>query len=683
MSVLNRKMFRKVAKLAHGGNPNIDHNTGLPLIPTLAGGMNAVDTSIYQTNKYMQEDPAPVTTSNQMQGIVAGLNEFQPIANQFAQELFPEKTAEEYAEEAKLLYTTDYGAEKASIEAQKEADVASSLINFGARLLTGRGKALDVLGQAVQQTLPEFSAARRVTRKEEQEVRTAEKAVEAQRKTYALTKAEEDKVARANIMSQAMFSNLGFFQELAKQKNKNDLDLSTTFKLVTDRATNLNTEITLEAYLKDLELPEDQRKYSVAKDYTEPFIAYDKIVGENKFFTTYEEFAVANAAEPTRYGDKKDFRASEWKKVINLYTGNVEFVESEKLNPSVHVPADSVDYIEVMDTKNNNKLIYHPKNMPLDTDRYVPKQEPVNLFKDFVMGSFTHPATGEYGNWQMKELKDGTYLIPSLNSDGDIILQANGQPVWTTIGTGLGDLTVNQKVAMTAEDVLPRKALTEMFASIQLYDRNINSIDRVISNLLEDPSLAGFPGLLQDLKQRGLGMMADLFAAEDQIALFQETVKDVKNSFADGLIETAEDSGEFTDINAIFDPNDPASQQFWGDFKPELAENRVRVNGIAYALARARKDSGRLNLDDIARAYESLKVTGLIDSKSIISALATVREELRLANNDLKVLYKMNKGEFPDGYVTSGEINPSNVPKVAFDSETNTYTDITFPGEIK
>jgi len=185
------------------------------------------------------------------------------------------------------------------------------------------------------------------------------------------------------------------------------------------------------------------------------------------------------------------------------------------------------------------------------------------------------------------------------------------------------------------------------------------------------------------LKQRGLGMMTDLFAAEDQLALFQETIKDVKNSFKDGLIETAEGSGEFTDINAIFDPNDPASQQFWGDFKPELAENRVRVNGIAYALARARKDSGRLNLDDIARAYESLKVTGLIDSKSIISALATVREELRLANNDLKVLYKMNKGEFPDGYVTSGEINPSNVPKVAFDSETNTYTDITFPGEIK
>ena len=115
MSVLNRKMFQKVAKLKHGGNPYIDHETGQQIssMTSLAGGMNPVDTSIYQTSQYMQSDPAPAPTmSNQMQGIVAGLNEFQPIANQFAQELFPEKTAEEYAKEAALLYQTDYGAER-------------------------------------------------------------------------------------------------------------------------------------------------------------------------------------------------------------------------------------------------------------------------------------------------------------------------------------------------------------------------------------------------------------------------------------------------------------------------------------------------------------------------------------------------------------------------------------------
>jgi hypothetical protein len=684
MSVLNRKMFQKVAKLKHGGNPYIDHETGQQIssMTSLAGGMNPVDTSIYQTSQYMQSDPAPAPTmSNQMQGIVAGLNEFQPIANQFAQELFPEKTAEEYAKEAALLYQTDYGAERAAIETQKEADVASSLINFGARLLTGRGKALDVLGQAVQQTLPEFSAARRTTRKEEAAVTTAEKAIEAQRRTYALTKEQEDKVARANIMSQAMFNNLGFFQELEKQKKSNQLSLDSTFKLVTDNATNLNTEITLGAYLKDLELPEEKRKFSVAKDYAQPFIAYDNILKENKFFTTYEEFAVANNQDPTRYGDKQDFRAKDWKKVINLDTGKTEYVENEKLNPNKQVPIDSFDYIQVQDKK-TKQLIYHNKNIPIDTTKYEPKQEPVNLFKDFVMGSFTHPATGEYGNWQMKEMKDGSYQIPSLDSDGNVILQANGQPVWTTIGTGLKDLTVNDKVSMTAEDVLPRKALTEMFGTIQLYDRNINSIDKVIQTLIEDRSLAGLPGLLQDIKQRGLGMIADMFAAEDQISLFQQTLQNVNDNFFDGQIETSEGSGEFVSIDALFDKDNPDSQQFWGKFKPELAENRVRINAIAYALARARKDTGRLNLDDIQRAYESLKVTGTIDAKSIISALGTVREELRLANNDIKVLYKMNKGQFPDGYISVGELNPNKATSAAYDPETGQFTDIIFSEDM-
>ena len=680
MSVLDRKMFKKVAKLKHGGNPYIDHETGqlIPSVTGVPGGMNEVDTSIYQTGQAVQPSAMGDT---KITGILGGMNEFYPIANDFADALYPQKTPEEYAAEAAKLYQTDYSAEREAIETQKEADVASSLINFGARLLTGRGKALDVLGQAVQQTLPEFTAARRATRKEERELKTAEKAIDAQKRTYALTKEQEDAVNRANVVSQAMFSNLGFFQELAKQENKSNLDLNGTFKLVKDRATGLNTEVTLGQYLKDFELPEDQRKYDVAKDYTQPFIAYDNIVGENKFFTTYEEFAVANNQEPGRYGDKRDFRAKDWKKVINLATKKVEYVESEKLNPSVHVPSDSMDYIEVMDTKNNNKLIYLPKNQPFDTARYVPKQEPVEVFKDFVMGSFTHPQSGEYGNWQIKELKNGEYLIPKLDANGDAILQANGQPTWVPIGQGIGDLVVNQKVALTADDVLPRKALTEQFSTIQLYDRNINSIDVVINNLLKDPTIAGFPGLVQDIKQRGFGMLADLVAADDQISILTNTLENVKANFSDGRIETFEGSGEFADVNALFNPNSQESQQFWGEFKPELAENRVRINAIAYAVARARKSSGRLNLDDIKRAYESLKVTGLIDSKTVIAGLITVREELRLANNDLKVLYEFNKGTYPSGYTSAGQINPQNLPKAKYNDDGNLV--ITLPEEIK
>ena len=36
---------------------------------------------------------------------------------------------------------------------------------------------------------------------------------------------------------------------------------------------------------------------------------------------------------------------------------------------------------------------------------------------------------------------------------------------WMPIGTGLADLIVGQKVAITADDVLPKKALTEQLGT--------------------------------------------------------------------------------------------------------------------------------------------------------------------------------------------------------------------------
>ena len=684
MSVLDRKMFKRVAKLKHGGNPNIDHYTGAPVNTNVVGpvsvpgGLNQVDTSIYQT------DMAPtsgITAASNLGNVVEGMQEFYPTAVNFADTLFPQKTPEEYAAEAKLLYQKDFSAEKEAIATQKEADVASSLINLGARLLTGRGKALDVFGQAVQATLPEFTAARRATRKEEAEVRGAERAVEAQRATYALTKDQEDAVNRANVVSQAMFSNLGFFQELQKTEFKNNLDLKGTFKLVLDKETGLNTEVSLETLLKDAELPDNERRFMTAKDYTTPFVAYDNVIKENKFFSTYEEFAIANSANPSRYGDKKENQKKDWKRVFNSTTKKIQFVEADKLDPTVHTPADSLEYMEVIDTQQNGKVVYVPKNVPLDINRYIPNVTPVALVKSFSMGSFTHPTTGEYGRFAVKIMKDDQILIPKLDSEGNVILQANGRPEWMSIGSGLADFTKEDPVSLTAADVLPKKALNEQLSTILLYDRNIGSIDKVITNLLDDPTIAGLPGLIQDVKQRGFGMIADLVAADDQISILTNVLDNVKDNFSDGKIETAEGSGEFADVNALFDANSELSQQFWGEFKPELAENRVRINAIAYAVARARKSSGRLNLDDIKRAYESLKITGFVDSKTVIAGLITVREELRLANNDMKVLYEFNKGTYPQGYTGVATIDPKNLPK-AFYGE-NGDLQITLPDEIK
>lgn len=115
-------MFQKVAKLKHGGNPYIDHETGqiIPSVTGVPGGMNAVNTSIYQTGQAVQPSALGDT---KITGILGGMNEFYPIANDFADALYPQKTPEEYAAEAAQLYQTDYSAEREAIETQKDVAI--------------------------------------------------------------------------------------------------------------------------------------------------------------------------------------------------------------------------------------------------------------------------------------------------------------------------------------------------------------------------------------------------------------------------------------------------------------------------------------------------------------------------------------------------------------------------------
>ena len=69
-----------------------------------------------------------------------------------------------------------------------------------------------------------------------------------------------------------------------------------------------------------------------------------------------------------------------------------------------------------------------------------------------------------------------------------------------------------------------------------------------------------------------------------------------KNKFGEELFESdAQKDAIFTKL---------------GWFDTELPANEVRANSIIYAIARARKSSGRLNLDDIERAAKDLNIYG-------------------------------------------------------------------------
>jgi predicted RNA-binding protein with RPS1 domain len=610
MSVLNRKLFSPV-RMHAGGTP--------PHAP--AGHLHTYDqelsdqeiqtqlTNLQSEIGNLQKEVQPDTYTGIMEGFDSATDEqgtINPLL--LAESIYPKKSDAELRAEAEKIYSTDLTAERAEVERQKQEDIAAGLIGFGARLATGRGNALDVLGQAAQQTLPEFMAARRATRKDVMALKGQEKAAKKAISSYVMTKQQEDDAKRAQLMIDAVFKNLDFDQEIAKMDKTQNWDLDTTRMVVKNVETGDNEEITLRKWVENQKLPVNERKYLKETDYNAPFVAWDNNFNANRMFTNYEAFAKANKASPERFEDKKD-----------------------------DVGPAKVSAMKV--------------------------------------GNFTHPNTGEYGKWMIQELDDGTYMIPQLDKNGDVLLQSNGHPIMIPIGAGASDLVVGKDVELTAEDLLPPKVLNEQISTILLYDRNIRSLDKIISNLAEDKLRAGIMGSINEMIQIGQGMITDILDSDQKNGIFLSVQEEMKN--IDRIAETPEDAEA---IKALFDPTDPRSAEFFGDFDPALAENRTRANAIAYAVARARKTSGRLNLDDIRTARESLQITGFRDARTAITELYTIRDELSDANDDMKMLYKFNGGKFPEGYTGTTGVKKENLPKIFYTDKGDIDT-IMFPWE--
>ena len=608
MSVLNRKLFSPV-RMHAGGTP--------PHAP--AGHLHTYDQELsdQEIQTQITDIQSEIGNLKESTGMYSGIMEgFDTATDEqgtinpllLAESIYPKKSDAELRAEAEKIYSTDLTAERAEVERQKQEDIAAGLIGFGARLATGRGNALDVLGQAAQQTLPEFMAARRATRKDVMTLKGQEKAAKKAISSYVMTKQQEDDAKRAQLMIEAVFKNLDFDQEIAKIDKNQNWDLDTKRMVVMNTATGDNEEITLRKWVENQKLPVNQRKYMKETDYNAPFVAWDNNFGANRMFTNYEEFAKANKATHERFEDKKD-----------------------DVGPA--------------------------------------------KVKAMKVGNFTHPNSGEYGKWMIQELDDGTYMIPELDKNGDVLLQTNGHPIMIPIGAGASDLVVGKDVELTAEDLLPPKVLNEQISTILLYDRNIRSLDKIISNLAEDKLRAGIMGSINEMIQIGQGMITDVLDSDQKNGIFLSVQEEMKN--IDRIAETPEDAEA---IKALFDPTDPRSAEFFGDFDPALAENRTRANAIAYAVARARKTSGRLNLDDIRTARESLQITGFRDAKTAITELYTIRDELSDANDDMKMLYKFNGGKFPEGYTGTTGVKKENLPKIFYTDKGDIDT-IMFPWE--
>ena len=596
MSVLDRKLFAPV-RMHEGGVPPHDPNPD-------------------HLHSHHSEYSDAQLISDQMDTISGGISDIKTeLAGQasdegsfskaltdaeyFSKLISPVKTKEAYMAESRKLLESDYEAEKQAIARQKEEDKVASMISFGARLASGRGDPLTILSEATQQTVPELMAMRRATRVEETALAKEIKGEKAAIKQFARSEEKEDEVKRAQAMVERFYNISDQNFDLKKMSIENQHKLNSEIKTVWDNTLKANVFQPLGKVLAN------PKRYLPDHKIGEPFEVFDTTKNANVLFTDSDKFDAAQ----------------------NLFPG-----------------------------------------------RYEGARDDVRGFKRQFTAQFTHPTTGEKLNrpgMLVREMKDGSMLIPQIvegegNINDRIVLDNSGQATLIPLGTGVGDLVLLKDVEMTANDIVGPKVLNELFGQALLYRDNIDSLAVVIDRAITDPSSVGLVSTVDFAKQVVGGIVTD-FMDQDQLSTalsnatkdagtgqFLATDEEILNDPMAGQSTLDKwGSNQAQQIQDLLDPealrtNKALSEKFFGNFKPELADNRARINAIVYALARARKSTGRLNMDDIERAYADVKITGAIDSDTVITKLTTIKNELLRAHRRTREMYKHGGGDISD-----------------------------------
>jgi len=567
MSVLDRKLFRGVARLKHGGSPNVDHETGFLKSPSV-------------------------------DSVTDSMRAFEPFIDEFTNKIYPKKTDKTLREEAKNIFDTDFSGQRALIEEQKREDVASSLISFGARLAGGRGKSLDIIASAAAQTVPELAAMRRATRKDESLLVQQEQQADKQIAKYVLDQKQQNALNKANAYSSFVFENLGFLHSVELKKKQQQLDNETTINNQYNTETQQFEQITMQTLLDDLAKPRDQRIYMEDDSFDKPFLAWDDEWGSNRYFNTKSDWTEATEKNPKRFSQ-----------------------------------ARTMD-----DTNPVKKLQY---------------------------ASYKDPKSGATIEQPVRVMKDGRYQIIQMKEDGSgPLLDAQGKVMWEYAGATTATIAPRTDVETTEVGIGKSKMQLEIFAGIQQFDASLDAIDTVMRNLTDKKTRAGIVGTLFEAGQKIEGMVSDLFSVTDSNALVDFVKEDLASNSMPAAVKDAVlnpnsdfNSGFFDDIGSMYGAN----------FDPAFAENRVLVNAIAYSVARARKKTGRLNLDDVRNARESLTLGGFTSADTVLAGLTAVRKELYTANEALKIQYTsdMVGGVYPSSYMGHVPFNADSFPSVA------------------
>jgi hypothetical protein len=290
-----------------------------------------------------------------------------------------------------------------------------------------------------------------------------------------------------------------------------------------------------------------------------------------------------------------------------------------------------------------SKMYY---NYQYDTDQEAMKRH-YELLKDQYKKDGKVLFDQSTGKFAMGYLQDDANGIPipyfPVNDGGTFKYVPRPEAIVT-------NFTLNNK-----GDLDPNaKQLMDLSSRINNSKQNLKFIREVQQSIMLDPGIIGIPGIFTKFTQ-SVGSTAfdimDALKAKNVIdqKSYDRQVQKIENSVISHLKQ------EYVQYNLDGDKNGENFMQAEGDeayeiyrafFNPSIPKNEVKLNSIYYALARSRKDSGRLNKDDIDNAKASLDIYNLSGSDAIRASLQVVYEEIEAKlKSDM-----LNFNKFGEGY---------------------------------
>jgi len=253
-----------------------------------------------------------------------------------------------------------------------------------------------------------------------------------------------------------------------------------------------------------------------------------------------------------------------------------------------------------------------------------------------------------------------------------------------------------------------RSQFIDLQTSIDTFDRNLFFLDELNDSFLEDPRRAGFIAGIKKHVQTYGNIISNAFnpfpegytqedtedagftdgltygggkflTIDSYLDLYLSNPDMVERDLADGSIdpETVEALKKYNkgldaaaagafgnmvlELNNSYDlaPKNTKGQNIYESaeeqakirsflkFDEDLPANEARATAIIYAIARARKASGRLNLDDIQRAAKSLNIYG--DSqKDVLAKMKFLQRELTFARQQTINIMRSTYRKFYD-----------------------------------